>query len=149
MLKVLKKIFLTVTTLILIAQVGCCAEDYVSLTTAEAQREMTTLEKNLQRNMETFKVGYIKNTGFVTEDLPGHMTGYGYEYMEFLSNYAHCNFEYVEAKDWDDLVSKLQSGKVEFQKCSEVTKKLQMLPARITLSDAIQWRLWLKNSSQI
>ena len=113
MLKVLKKIFLTVTTLILIAQVGCGAEDYVSLTTAEAQREMTTLEKNLQRNMETFKVGYIKNTGFVTEDLPGHMTGYGYEYMEFLSNYAHCNFEYVEAKDWDDLVSKLQSGKVD------------------------------------
>ena len=113
MLKVLKKIFLTLTILIFIDNAICEAEEYVSLTTAEAGRDKTTLEQNLQKNLETFKVGYIKNTGFVTEDIPGHKTGYGYEYMEFLSNYAHCNFDYVEADDWDDLVSKLQSGKVD------------------------------------
>ena len=70
-------------------------------------------EAEPSNSTETFKVGYIKHTGFVYEDIPNHKTGYGYEYMEFLSNYAKCNFEYVEAKDWADLVSKLQKGDVD------------------------------------
>ena len=107
MLKVWKKFLLLLVALLFFAN------DCYAVTTAEAQRDLTALEKILQKNVETFKVGYIKYTGFVTEDLPGHKTGYGYEYMEFLSNYARCNFEYVEAKDWSDLIYKLQSGKVD------------------------------------
>lgn len=113
MLKSLEKILFVTLILIINFSVKCNAEDYVSMTTASAQRKMSSFDNLLQKELETFKVGYIRNTGFLTEDIPDHKTGYGYEYMEFLSNYARCNFEYVEAKDWEDLVSKLQNGKVD------------------------------------
>jgi len=34
----------------------------------------------------TLKVGYVVNTSFMEEDRPGHIVGYGYEYMEILKN---------------------------------------------------------------
>ena len=64
-------------------------------------------------NIGTVKVGYVKNTGFVFEDRPGHKMGYGYEYMEFLSNYAHCSFEYVEFDTWNDLVDAMARGEID------------------------------------
>ena len=96
MTRSLNLFLITVTTFFLTFSVQCQAEP-----------------SNSETGTETFKVGYIKHTGFIYEDIPDHKTGYGFEYMEFLSNYAHCNFEYVEAKDWDDLVSKLQKGEVD------------------------------------
>ena len=62
---------------------------------------------------DTFKVGYVKNTGFMTEDRPGHWIGYGYEYMEFLENYAHCRFEYVEFADWDEMSAALTNKTID------------------------------------
>ncbi len=75
--------------------------------------EEMTPETILQGEEEIYKVGYIKGTDFVYEDRPNHKTGYGYEYMEFLSNYAHCKFEYVEFEDWGELSDKLQSGEID------------------------------------
>lgn len=62
---------------------------------------------------DKFKVGYVKNTGFIYEDRPGHKIGYGYEYMEFLSHYAHCNFEYVEFGSWDEMVAAFANKTVD------------------------------------
>ncbi|MBQ9487615.1 MAG: EAL domain-containing protein [Selenomonadaceae bacterium] len=107
---------ITLTIIFLTFSVQCEAEPSNTGDTAaedKKQNEVTASESISQGELETFKVGYIKHTGFLFEDLPGHKTGYGFEYMEFLSNYVHCNFEYVEAKDWDDLVSKLQKGEVD------------------------------------
>ena len=59
------------------------------------------------------KVGYVKDTGFVEENWAGHYTGYGYEYMEFLSNYGNWDFEYVPADTWTELGEKLTSGEVD------------------------------------
>lgn len=79
---------------------------------AETEDEMSP-ETILRENFENIRVGYIKNTGFVEEDMPGHKTGYGYEYMEFLSNYAHCNFEYVEFVDWDEMAASIGRGEID------------------------------------
>ena len=38
------------------------------------------------------RVGYVPETGFLMEDRPGHIRGYGYEYMEFLSRYGNWKF---------------------------------------------------------
>ncbi len=88
--------------------------------TDNAIRESTVNEENkIQTENEVskfigiVKVGYVKDTGFVTEDRPGHKVGYGYEYMEFLSNYAHCKFEYVEFNHWEDLVEAIGRGEVD------------------------------------
>ena len=59
------------------------------------------------------KIGYVKNTGFVEENWAGHYTGYGYEYMEFLSNYGNWDFEYIPADTWIELGEKLNSGEVD------------------------------------
>ena len=61
----------------------------------------------------TLKVGYVVNTSFMEEDRPGHIVGYGYEYMEILKNYIPCEFEYVVFDDWTDLLDKLNSGEID------------------------------------
>ena len=69
--------------------------------------------ENLPWRNETFKVGYVVDTGFMFEDRPGHTVGFGYEYMQFLSNYMHCKFEYIMYDDWTDLLDKLDTGEVD------------------------------------
>ena len=59
------------------------------------------------------KVGYVVDTSFLNEDRPGHIVGYGYEYMELLENYMPCQFEYVVFDDWTDLLDKLNSGEID------------------------------------
>ncbi len=83
--------------------------------TDNAVREPTEIqtESEISKFIGTVKVGYVKNTGFVEENRPGHKIGYGYEYMEFLSNYAHCNFEYVEFENWIDLVGAMERGEID------------------------------------
>ncbi len=70
-------------------------------------------EQIITQDIGTVKIGYIKGTGFLMEDIPGHQIGYGYEYMEFLSNYAQCNFEYIEFDEWDDLVAAAERGEID------------------------------------
>ncbi|MBQ7703995.1 MAG: EAL domain-containing protein [Selenomonadaceae bacterium] len=67
----------------------------------------------VQKEYEKLKVGYVVNTGFMSEDRPGHTVGYGYEYMEFLENYVPCEFEYIVFDDWTDLLDKLNSGEID------------------------------------
>lgn len=62
---------------------------------------------------DKLKVGYVVNTSFMEEDRPGHVVGYGYEYMEFLKNYIPCEFEYVVYDDWTDLLNSLNNGEVD------------------------------------
>ena len=73
--------------------------------------ENKTETKKVER--ETFKVGYLKSSSFLWEDRPGHKTGYGYDYMEFLSGYAECNFEYVECNSWAELCAKMAAGEID------------------------------------
>lgn len=82
-------------------------------TTAPVSVDEMTPESILRGDYLNLKVGYIADTDFVFEDRPGHTTGYGYEYMEFLSNYAHCNFEYVEFRTWRELSDALNRGDVD------------------------------------
>ena len=70
-------------------------------------------EAELSKFIGTVKVGYVQGTGFLEEDRPGHKIGYGYEYMEFLANYAHCKFEYVEFEKWTDLTAAIGRGEVD------------------------------------
>ena len=61
----------------------------------------------------TLRVGYIPATGFLESDRPGHLLGYGYEYMEFLSRYCNRKFEYVPCTSWNECNEKLQSGVID------------------------------------
>ena len=63
--------------------------------------------------LDTFKVGYVSDANFIFEDRPGHWSGYGYDYMEFLSMYAHCKFEYIGYEDWDAMVNALEKKEVD------------------------------------
>lgn len=112
----LLKIFLLMATIFESISAICNAEpndEYVSMTTASAQAESYFSEPTLNTHHDKVKVGYLKGTSFVYEDIPNHKSGYGYEYMEYLSNYANCKFEYVEFETWDELVKKFQAGEVD------------------------------------
>jgi len=62
---------------------------------------------------DNFKVGYVKDTGFLYEDRPGHQMGYGYEYMEFLEHYAYCRFSYTEFNSWEDLLAAFENKTID------------------------------------
>jgi len=59
------------------------------------------------------KVGYVPGTGFLEEDRQGHIRGYGYEYMEFLSRYGDWKFEYIPCTSWKECGEKLQNGTID------------------------------------
>lgn len=61
----------------------------------------------------TLRVGYVPSMGFLEEDRAGHLRGYGYEYMEFLSRYGDWKFEYVPCMTWNECNEKLQSGAID------------------------------------
>ena len=67
----------------------------------------------VKKDYGKLKVGYVVNTGFMSEDRQGHTVGYGYEYMEILENYVPCEFEYIVFDDWTDLLDKLNSGEID------------------------------------
>ncbi len=83
-----------------------------SAETTENNSEVLT-EDEMTKHIGTVKIGYVKNTGFVEENRPGHKVGYGYEYMEFLSNYAHCDFEYIEFNTWENLLDAMAAGDID------------------------------------
>lgn len=59
------------------------------------------------------RVGYVPSVGFLEEDRIGHIRGYGYEYMEFLSRYGNWKFEYVPSMTWRECNEKLQAGVID------------------------------------
>ena len=67
----------------------------------------------VQAEKTVLKVGYIPGTGFLEEDWQGHLHGYGYEYMEFLSNYGEWTFVYIPSVTWQECNEKLQSGAID------------------------------------
>ena len=62
---------------------------------------------------ENLQVGYVPGTGFLDEDRPGHMQGYGYEYMEFLSGFLGARFTYVPCINWWEAGAKLERGELD------------------------------------
>ena len=78
---------------------------------AETSNEESSLP--LKKDYGTLKVGYVVNTGFMSEDREDHTVGYGYEYMEFLEKYVPCEFEYIVFDDWTDLLDKLNNGEID------------------------------------
>ena len=112
------EVSLITAIIFMLSAVNCRAEsekDYISMTTAAAQAESYRLYETIlnSHRHDKFKVGYLKGTSFIYEDIPNHKSGYGYDYMEYLSNYANCRFEYVEFESWDELVKKFQSGEID------------------------------------
>lgn len=75
--------------------------------------EVEAVSETEKKDYGTLKVGYVINSSFMEEDRPGHVVGYGYEYMEILENYMPCNFEYIAFDDWTDLLDKLQTGEID------------------------------------
>jgi len=63
--------------------------------------------------VDSFKFGYVAGTNFIFEDRPNHKAGYGYEYMEFLQMYAHCKFEYVEYKTWNEILTAFANKEID------------------------------------
>ena len=72
-----------------------------------------TFDMILSNAKDRLKFGYLNGTEFIYEDRPGHLTGYGYEYMEFLANYVHTDFEYIGFDSWDDMYNALQEGTID------------------------------------
>lgn len=67
-------------------------------------------EASAEKNL---RVGYMPGTGFLEEDRQGHVRGYGYEYMEFLSRYGDWKFEYIPCTSWEESGEKLQNGTID------------------------------------
>ena len=81
---------------------------------------------NVRAEDRVLRVGYIPGTGFFEENWAGHYQGYGYEYMEFLSNYGNWTFNYMPCKSWAELGQKLASGEIDLM--PEIPGNWRLIP---------------------
>ncbi|MCR4953192.1 MAG: transporter substrate-binding domain-containing protein [Treponema sp.] len=63
--------------------------------------------------LETVKIGYYPSSGFFEGAYEGGVkSGYGYEYIKMVSNYADWTYEYVY-DSWPNLMDKLLRGEID------------------------------------
>ena len=54
---------------------------------------------------QTVKAGIFSFDGYHMKDADGHLSGYGIEFLDLVSEYSHLNFEYTGYdKSWNDML---------------------------------------------
>jgi ABC-type amino acid transport substrate-binding protein len=76
----------------------------------------------------TVKVGFMHEKGYHEISDDGTYSGYGYEYLQMLSQYGNLNFEYVgyDITDFNDMLDMLESGEIDMiTNVSQTTERLE------------------------
>ncbi|SEJ73803.1 diguanylate cyclase (GGDEF) domain-containing protein [Propionispira arboris] len=63
-------------------------------------------------SIRTVRVGYVPLSGYMNYDANGYRSGYGYEYLQELADYAGWKYEYIEGT-WADSLVRLKSGQID------------------------------------
>ena len=63
-------------------------------------------------SIRTVRVGYVPLSGYMNYDANGSRSGYEYEYLQELADYAGWKYEYVEGT-WTDSLDRLKSGQID------------------------------------
>jgi len=64
----------------------------------------------------TVRVGYFSFPGYQDMDAQGNRSGYGYEYLQRMLDYANWDYQYVgyeEGKSWNDMLAMLKDGQID------------------------------------
>lgn len=61
---------------------------------------------------QTVRVGFVNLPYYMEIDEQGHRSGYGYECLQEVAQYANWQFEYVDGA-WPDLMNKLHRGEID------------------------------------
>ncbi|MDE5994761.1 MAG: response regulator [Oscillospiraceae bacterium] len=65
-------------------------------------------------NNKTVKAGVFYFDGYHMKDEDGRLTGYGIEFLNFVSQYSHLNFSFVGYdRSWNDMLEMLDSGEID------------------------------------
>ncbi len=73
---------------------------------------------------QTVKAGIFSFDGYHMKDADGHLSGYGIEFLDLVSEYSHLNFEYTGYdKSWNDMLDMLKSGAIDVVTSARKTKE--------------------------
>ncbi len=64
----------------------------------------------------TVKVGFFAFDGYHMQDAEGKKSGYGYDYLQHMLDFANWNYEYEgyeEGRSWSDMLSMLENGEID------------------------------------
>jgi len=67
---------------------------------------------NCSASIRTVRVGYIPLSGYMNYDAKGYRSGYGYEYLQELADYAGWKYEYIEGT-WAESLARLKLGQID------------------------------------
>ncbi len=74
----------------------------------------TVFADEAQSSTRTVKAGVFGFDGYHMKDDKGGLTGYGIEFLNFVSIYSHLDFQYVGFnKSWDDMLDMLEKGEID------------------------------------
>lgn len=79
-------------------------------------------EIKAQAAQETVRVGVFELNGFFGRDNRGDPVGYGFDYLQKISEKTGWSFEYVWADNWDECVENLRKKKVDMIAPSQKTE---------------------------
>lgn len=79
------------------------------------------------------KVGYYFFNGYHMMDEDGSKSGYGYEYLQYMSSYANWTYDYIGfEKGWADMQKMLEIGEIDLLTSAHKTPERE---ARFAFSD--------------
>ena len=64
----------------------------------------------------TVKVGFFAFDGYHMQDAEGKKSGYGYDYLQHMLDFANWNYEYEgyeEGRSWSDMLNMLENGEID------------------------------------
>lgn len=74
--------------------------------------------------LKTIRVGYFAFEGYHQIDANGERSGYGYDFLQYLSGYTNWHYEYVGYdQSWSDMQDMLANGQIDILTSAQKTKQ--------------------------
>lgn len=95
-----------------------------------------------QNTTERVRVGFFSFDGYHMIDSRGNRSGYGYDYLQYLSRYTDFTYQYIGYdKSWDEMQDMLENGEIDLltsaQKTEARMKRFDFSDQPIGTSEAI------------
>lgn len=79
------------------------------------------------------KAGFFAFSGYHMMDEHGILSGYGYDYLQYMSNYEDWSYDYIGYdKGWKDMLNMLESGGIDLLTSAQKTPEME---TRFAFSD--------------
>lgn len=81
-----------------------------------------TVKAGFSQDSQIVKVGYFDYDGFIDQEPNGNFSGYGYDYLEEITNYTGWQYEFVKGS-WEECLDRLEKGEIDLLCTAQYTSE--------------------------